>query len=97
MILEGEFPTLIQQFIQDSVAKVQELEHALAVGDAVTVRKVAHSLKGASGNLGLPVLAQYCNDLEEAGRAGQLDNLAGKLLLLQQERTMGASLLLARI
>ena len=84
MILEGEFPGLIRQFIQDSVLRVQEMEQALATGDAQAVRRIAHSLKGASGNLGLPVLAGYCNDLEEAGRLGQLDNLGGKLLQLQQ-------------
>jgi len=97
MILEGEFPSLIQQFIQDSVVRVQEIEQALANQDAEALRRQAHSLKGASGNLGLPVLAQHCNDLEEAGRSGQMDNLGGKLLQLQQERKMIAALLLARI
>lgn len=97
MILEGEFPTLIQQFVQDSLVRVQEIEQAVARGDADTLRKEAHSLKGASGNLGLPVLAGYCNELEDAGRAGNTRNLEATVQRLQQERKMIAALLLARI
>jgi HPt (histidine-containing phosphotransfer) domain-containing protein len=96
-ILEGEFPVLLDTYIRDSIARVQELEQALAAGDATTLRKAAHSLKGSSGNLGLQLMAQYCNDIEEAGRTGVIAGLAPLLESLRQERVTVEQILRQRL
>ena len=57
-ILDTEFPTLIQTFVHDSTVRVGELRDAFGRGDSDGVRKAAHSLKGASANLGLVALAE---------------------------------------
>jgi Hpt domain. len=45
---------------------------------------VAHSIKGASGNLGFQSLSQLAAVMETRTRAGQLDGLEDLLLEMQQ-------------
>lgn len=96
-ILDTEFPTLINTYVQDSSARVEELRRGFAEGEADTVRKAAHSLKGASANLGLVYLAEQCRALEEAAREGRLQGQEGRLLQIQQEQERGVELLRSRL
>jgi HPt (histidine-containing phosphotransfer) domain-containing protein len=43
----------------------------MLVGDADELRKSTHSLKGASANLGLELLADLCRELEEVVMVGK--------------------------
>lgn len=97
IIMGDEFANLLHQFVRDSIKQVRQIADALQAGDANGLRRAAHSLKGSCGNLGLPVMAQYCSDLEEAGRAERLQGLLGTVQLLEQERKMVSSLLMARV
>lgn len=96
-ILDDEFPVLVSTYIQDSAARLEELCHAFAAGETDSVRKVAHSLKGASANLGLVHLADLCLGLEEAARAGALAGQESRLLLIQQEQQRAVALLRDRL
>lgn len=96
-ILDTEFPTLINTYVQDSAARVEDLRAAFAAGNADAVRKSAHSLKGASANLGLVYLAELCRELEEAAREGGLAGQEARLLQIQQERERGVEILRARL
>lgn len=92
-ILEDEFPVLINTYIQDSVLRVREMRNALSAGDALNLRKAAHSLKGASANLGLLELTRHCNDMEDAARLGVVMHLEGAMLLVEAEQERAVQLL----
>lgn len=96
-ILDTEFPALINTFIQDSGVRVDDLRQAFAGKDAEAVRKSAHSLKGASANLGLVYLAEQCRLLEEAAREGKLDGQEERVLQIQQERERALDILRSRL
>jgi two-component system, sensor histidine kinase and response regulator len=64
---------LIILFAQEAPPRIAALRDALQQGDAKRVMQVAHSLKGSSANLGATRMAALCNELEQQGRAGNLD------------------------
>jgi HPt (histidine-containing phosphotransfer) domain-containing protein len=56
-----EILTLYQD---DSAGRLRDLNQALAAGDRETVRKQAHTLKGASLQVGAHRMSALCRDLE---------------------------------
>lgn len=61
-VMEGEYPKLLDTFLDDSQKRVEALRKAR--GDAQALGRIAHSFKGSSGNLGAVRLAQLCQRLE---------------------------------
>lgn len=49
------------------------LEDGVARGDAETVRRAAHSIKGSAGNIGAKQVMRLASELEERARAGNLE------------------------
>nr|WP_205347586.1 Hpt domain-containing protein [Pseudomonas allii] len=60
--MEGEYPKLLDTFLDDSQKRVEALRKAR--DDAKALGRIAHSFKGSSGNLGAVRLAQLCQRLE---------------------------------
>ena len=73
-VLEDEFSVLITTYLQDAELRQQMIAAAITVKDYDAVRLAAHSLKGASANLGALMLAEICEHLEHDCRAGSYDN-----------------------
>ena len=73
-VLEDEFSVLITTYLQDAQLRQQMIAAAITVKDYDAVRLAAHSLKGASANLGALMLAEICEHLEHDCRAGRYDN-----------------------
>lgn len=96
-ILDDEFPSLISTYIQDSGVRVDDMRQAFSRGDLDGVRKSAHSLKGASANLGLIYLAEQCRVMEDAARAGSIDGQEPRMLKIQQEQQHAVVLLRDRV
>lgn len=96
-ILDDEFPSLISTYIQDSGVRVDDMRQAFSRGDIDTVRKAAHSLKGASANLGLIYLAEQCRLMEDAAREGSITGQEPRMLLIQQEQQHAVVLLRDRV
>lgn len=96
-ILDTEFPTLVRTFVQDSGVRVAELGAAFAEDRTDDVRKAAHSLKGASANLGLARLAEECRELEEAAREDRLAGQSDRFAAVVAERERAVGILLSRI
>lgn len=96
-ILDTEFPTLIQTFVHDSTVRVGELRDAFGRGDSDGVRKAAHSLKGASANLGLVALAEACRGLEELAREGHIRGEDARVDAISREQARAVALLQARL
>jgi len=61
-VMEGEYPKLLDTFLDDSQKRVEALRKAR--DDATALGRIAHSFKGSSGNLGAVRLAQLCQRLE---------------------------------
>ncbi|MDB5748527.1 MAG: hybrid sensor histidine kinase/response regulator, partial [Massilia sp.] len=76
---------VIGAYVGDTPRQLQALQHAVDGQDADTVRRVAHSLKSASANVGADTLARLCKDLEHLGRSASVIGAAGLLSDMEQE------------
>ena len=56
---------------------------ALATQDRRALQKVAHSLKGSSGNLGLRQMTKICSALEKDLRSGSWDKVGKQVSELE--------------
>lgn len=52
---------LIDLFISDTLARLQSLKNAIIAGDSETIKMQAHTIKGASGNVGAVQMAALCD------------------------------------
>jgi HPt (histidine-containing phosphotransfer) domain-containing protein len=62
---------LIDIFLQESVERLTRLKEAAAKNEAEAVRRLAHTQRGASMNLGAQRLARLCDELETNGSEPQ--------------------------
>lgn len=78
-LAEDEYRELIELFVESGGLDFKNLEQALATGDAEQVMRCAHTLKGASGNLGLTDVSAAAGRLERDAMNNRLDH-AGQAL-----------------
>ena len=64
---------VLSLYLNESPKEIAALEQAVAVADAVAIRRPAHSLKSSSANIGASAMSQLCADLEAAGRSGKIE------------------------
>jgi two-component system, sensor histidine kinase and response regulator len=76
---------VIAAYVDDTPQHLQNLRRAIAGEDPGSVRKVAHSLKSASANVGAQKLAQLCKEMEHLGRADTTEGASGILTDMEQE------------
>jgi HPt (histidine-containing phosphotransfer) domain-containing protein len=76
---------LIGIFLADAPRMLAEMRRALELGDATTLRRVAHSLKSNSRDFGAEALAQVCLTMETLGKEGKLDGAMDKLTEAETE------------
>jgi HPt (histidine-containing phosphotransfer) domain-containing protein len=76
---------LIELYLEDAAAKMGGLREALAKSDETTLRRLAHCLRGSSGNLGAHRMAALCEELEQIDCNDLLQKAGGLLLSLEQE------------
>ena len=69
-VLEDEFSVLIETYVTDAQFRLQLIQNGINNQDYEAVRLAAHSLKGASANLGAVILAQLCEKLEHDCKVG---------------------------
>ncbi|WP_439577394.1 ATP-binding protein [Elioraea sp.] len=88
----GRLPQLIAVFVEETEARLAELEAARAAGDVAAIGRLAHVLKSAAGTFGAVALARAATLLEETCRDPQAEGagrLAGELVALAR-RTLAA-------
>ncbi|MCC8189499.1 MAG: Hpt domain-containing protein [Planctomycetes bacterium] len=66
-------------FLSDIPVQLQELDKALAAGDAKTAERVAHSIKGASATVGGCLLRDVAFACEQYGREARLADLQSRV------------------
>ena len=60
---------LLTQYIAGQADAPARIQAALATGDRATAERLAHTLKGVSGNIGATVIERLAADLEQALKA----------------------------
>jgi signal transduction histidine kinase/CheY-like chemotaxis protein/HPt (histidine-containing phosphotransfer) domain-containing protein len=81
---------IIPVFIKDNEGRVQLLADAVRKNDSAEVKFYAHSIKGACGTIGSPVLFELGKQLENAARLAETDKYAS---LFEQIKTRFDNLL----
>ncbi|MFT4797421.1 MAG: HPt (histidine-containing phosphotransfer) domain-containing protein [Candidatus Azotimanducaceae bacterium] len=75
-IMEDEFSTLLETYLQDAESKLSLMSEALNAGDANSLRELSHSFKGASCNIGALPLSRLCEDVEQLARTDQIADIS---------------------
>ncbi|MBW2096438.1 MAG: Hpt domain-containing protein [Deltaproteobacteria bacterium] len=78
-----EYMEILELLVDSGKADIASLEQAIAANDAEGVVKAAHSLKGASANLGLMDLSETARDIEFKGREQDLADIGEKIQVLK--------------
>ncbi|HEY0063858.1 MAG TPA: response regulator, partial [Telluria sp.] len=76
---------VIAAYVGDTPSHLQTLRTAIAGLDCGNLRKIAHSLKSSSANVGAEKLAQMCKEMETLGRSDTTDGAARILIDMEHE------------
>jgi two-component system sensor histidine kinase/response regulator len=76
---------VVSAWVDDTPQCLATLRQAIVELDALGIRKVAHSLKSASANVGADSFARLCRQLEQLGRDGAIEGASGMLHDMEQE------------
>lgn len=86
---EDEYLELADLLVETGMVDLSNMESAVKAGDSDTAAKAAHSIKGASGNLGIMDIYELAKTVEAelrnnnlAGIDSQLKEIRGKLATL---------------
>lgn len=80
---EDEYMELVELFIDTGRSEIDELQATILASDPEKAVSVAHSIKGAAGNLGLTELYGTAKQIEEYARSGSLDRVSESIPELQ--------------
>jgi signal transduction histidine kinase/CheY-like chemotaxis protein len=76
---------LVQRYLAETPRRLQKMREALAHADAQELTRLAHSLRGSSGQIGAVRIADLSERLEQNGIAAELGGAAGLLAELEIE------------
>jgi CheY-like chemotaxis protein len=76
---------VIDIFVDQAPKHLEALRRAIAQGDAESVERTAHSMKGELGYLGIAEVTQMARELEELGRTHTLEQAAKVFVSLEPE------------
>jgi signal transduction histidine kinase/CheY-like chemotaxis protein len=76
---------MAELYVSSSHALIAALRQAHAARSASGIQNAAHALKSSSSSIGAVLLAELCDSLETAGRAGRLEDAAELLEKLVTE------------
>jgi len=77
--------SLVDTFLRDCSAYLDDIRTAVEEGDADALRREAHGLKGAAGNMQAQATKEAARRLENIGRTGDLDRAPEALTQLEEE------------
>ncbi|WP_082885343.1 MULTISPECIES: PAS domain S-box protein [Methylomonas] len=95
--LVGDDPAVIKDFLNifrtGAIETVTEMKAACENGQAAQVAALAHKLKSSAQSVGALALSALCAEMEQAGKAGQLEVLAALLPRFEAEMAAVSSYL----
>jgi two-component system sensor histidine kinase/response regulator len=86
--VEGEpdlLKELIELYLADVPPQLVALRKAVEAGDAHSVERIAHTLKGSAANMGAVRMRALCTVLQEMGRSEELSAAPGLMSRLEEE------------
>lgn len=82
---EDEYLEILELFIDTGMVDIEKFRSAIKEGNAEEAARAAHSIKGASGNLGLMEIYDVARKSEEEARNNSLDGLAESVQTLKEK------------
>ncbi|MCJ7683683.1 MAG: Hpt domain-containing protein [Desulfobacteraceae bacterium] len=82
---EDEYLELMELFIDTGMVDIEKLRSAIEEGNAEEAAHAAHSLKGASGSLGLMEIYNLAMKSEKEALNNSLDGLAESVQTLKEQ------------
>jgi HPt (histidine-containing phosphotransfer) domain-containing protein len=76
---------IIGIFIEDTPLRIAEIDQSLAAGDAATFVRAAHTIKGASANVGAAALRAVAEQLEHRAKKNGLVEVTALIVELKTE------------
>jgi len=76
---------ILEVFTEDCRRMIAELKKALETGNTAEVRRFAHSLKGAAGNVGASRLRAAAREAEEAASGGNAEEVLPFMEIIEKE------------
>ena len=76
---------ILQLFLDEVPKRIRALQAAIDAGDASQVCRIAHSLKGSSGNIGAESMMAVCRRIDDLAKAGDLQRVTPLLATLTSE------------
>ena len=76
---------MVKNFLENIPKVAGEMDVHYQSRDFEVIAKLAHILKGTSGNLGLMLLQEYCKDLEYQAQEGQLEEVGQLIQKIKEE------------
>ena len=71
-IMGDDMQMLIESYSQDTKEKLIQMQNLNPTHDQDAIFRLAHSLKGSSRNVGVTAFANYCEEIEETAKNGEL-------------------------
>ncbi len=81
----GFLQQVLDMFMKQAPADIDEIKKALDAGDFTTLWKMAHKLKGTSLNIGALRLSAVCREIEKKGRNLETNGLLGLVMQLETD------------
>lgn len=81
-----EFLTkIVNQYLEDSPQRLKAIAKAIKLQDPEALRQAAHGFRSGSANLGAVAIAEFCKNLEDLGRRGEIPDSPQILTKLEME------------
>jgi PAS domain S-box-containing protein len=78
---------IVAGFVKDLPTLLTALSEQFALGDPESIWKQAHKMKGSAANVGGELLADVASEIEQAGKAGDLEAVMCKIPELEMQST----------
>ena len=82
---ENEFLEILELFLETGFSDLSKFRSAVNEGNAPEVVETAHSIKGASGNMGFMELFEVAKEVEMKAREDNLEGAAEAVKFIKKE------------
>ncbi len=76
---------LLELYVETTTSDLAQLKGAIETKDAELAHAKAHSIKGASGNLGLDEMYELAKEIDDRARVNSLDGLEEMVQVFQKK------------
>lgn len=81
---EDEYRELVELFMETGMADYDRLKTAFEAGDAQLVARIAHTIQGAAGNMGIMNVHEVAKRIELAAGENQMASVSAEVVSLNK-------------